>query len=219
MRRWMPRNLGSKFGALALAVLLWIAIFGEPDLVTTHTAPVLYQNLRSGLLVTGNAPESVHIELRGPTRRLTVASLSDTVALLDLADVNGPGERTFTISAANLDLPRGVTFLRAVPSQFRLDFARLLTRDVPVRIRFSGELPKGLRLAEQRVFPEKLKIAGSENRVLSVQDVETDSVDLKSVKESGDFLVNAFVADPQVRFESSPMVTVSLTIEKTAAQN
>jgi hypothetical protein len=216
MRRWVPKNLGWKFGSLLLAVLLWLAFSATPDIVTTHTAPILYRNLAPSLLVTGDSPESIHIELRGPTGQLSAASLADTVALFDLASVSGPGERTFTISDANLNLPRNVSFLRAGPSQLRLRFARLLTRDVPVQIRFVGALPPGRQLVSKTSTPDTLRIAGSEAQVLSVENVETDAIDLSTVIKSGEYHVNAFVSNPQVRFESSPIVTVKLAVENTA---
>jgi YbbR domain-containing protein len=216
MRPLVPKNLGWKLGSLLLAILLWLAFSATPDIVSTHTAPILYRNLAPSLLVTGDAPENIHVELRGPAGQLTAASLADTVALFDLASVGGPGERTFTISDANLNLPRNVSFLRAVPSQLRLRFARLLTRDVPVQIRFSGALPPGRQLVSKTSTPETLRIAGSENQVLTVQNVETDAIDLSTVTESGEYHVNAFVSNPQVRFEAFPIVTVKLAIENTA---
>jgi YbbR domain-containing protein len=203
--RWLiPKNLGWKLGSLLLAVLLWMAFSASPDIITTHTVPILYRNLRSSLVVTGDDPESIHLELRGPAGQLSAASLADTVALFDLSSVSGPGERTFTISDSNLNLPRNVAFLRAVPSQLRL------------RVGLSGTLPAGRRLVSQSATPETLRVAGSETQVLSVQDVETDPVDLSAVRESGEYHVTAFVRNPQVRFESSPVVTVRLAIENVA---
>jgi hypothetical protein len=215
--RWLiPKNLGWKLGSLLLAVLLWMAFSASPDIITTHTVPILYRNLRSSLVVTGDDPESIHLELRGPAGQLSAASLADTVALFDLSSVSGPGERTFTISDSNLNLPRNVAFLRAVPSQLRLRFGKMMTREVPVRVGLSGTLPAGRRLVSQSATPETLRVAGSETQVLSVQDVETDPVDLSAVRESGEYHVTAFVRNPQVRFESSPVVTVRLAIENVA---
>jgi YbbR domain-containing protein len=214
--RLAPKNLGWKLGSLLLAILLWLAFSATPDIVTTHTAPILYRNLAPSLLVTGDAPENIHVELRGSAGELTAASLAETVVLFDLASVTGPGERTFTISDANLNLPRDVMFLRAVPSQLRLRFARLLTRDVPVQIRFSGALPPGRQLVSKTSTPETLRVAGSETQVLTVENVETDSIDLSTVTESGEYHVNTFVSNPQVRFESSPIVTIKLAVENTA---
>jgi YbbR domain-containing protein len=209
----IPRNLGWKLVSLLLAVLLWLAFSSAPLVVTTHTAPIVYSNVTNSWMVAGNSPETVHLELRGPAGRLTVSSLAETVVRFDLANVGDTEDRTFTISESNLNLPPGVTFLRAVPSQLRLHLARLAQKDVPVEVRLSGSLPAGYRLAGQSVSPERLSIAGSEARVTSVSQVQTDPVDLRSLTQTGDYRVDAFVDDPQVHFESPPQVTVHLIIE------
>ncbi len=212
---WFPKNLGWKLGSLALAILLWLAFSSAPAVVTNHTAPIVYRNLLTGWMISGNAPETVHLELRGPAGRLTVASLAETVVLLDLADIGNTEDRTFTISESNLNLPPGVTFLRAVPSQLRLHLARLAEKQVPVEIRFSGSLPDGYQLTAKTVVPDRLSIAGPETRVAAVTQVQTDPINLHSVTQSGDFRVDTFVDDSQVRLDSPPEVTVHLTIERT----
>ena len=211
----MAKNLGWKLGSLLLAVLLWLAFSSAPLVVTTHTAPIVYSNLADGWMVAGNSPEAVRLELRGPAGRLTVSSLAETVVRFDLANAGNSEDRTFTIAETNLNLPPGVTFLRAVPSQLRLHLARLAQKDVPVAVRFSGALPAGYQLTGQSVSPQRLSIAGSEGRVGSVTEVQTDPIDLQSLTQSGEQRVDAFVGDPQVHFESPPQVTVHLTIERT----
>lgn len=211
----IAKNLGWKLGSLLLAVLLWLAFSSAPLVVTTHTAPIVYSSLSNGWMVAGNSPETVHLELRGPAGRLTVSSLAETVVRFDLANVGDTADRTFTISESNLNLPPGVTFLRAVPSQLRLHLARLAQKDVPVEIQFSGALPAGYQLTGQSVSPDRLSIAGTQTRVTSITGVQTDPIDLHSLTQTGDYRVDTFVDDPQVHFESPPQVTVHLTIERT----
>ncbi|HTB10479.1 MAG TPA: CdaR family protein [Bryobacteraceae bacterium] len=212
--RLITRNFGWKLGSLTLAVLLWFAILGEPELVTTHTAPILYKSLPPGLLIGSDALDQVRVELRGPSGKLSQDRLSEMAVLLDLADVRGPGERTFTLSDADFHLPQGVTFLRSVPSQLRVRFARMVSREVPVNVRIYAPPPSGYHVVHQETVPVTLRIAGPEGRVASVSSAETDAIDLSGVTANREIKVNAFVSDPQVRFEISPVVTVRLTVEK-----
>lgn len=214
-RMRMPKNLGWKLLSLLLAILVWLAYTSTPDVVTTHTAPIVYRNLAPGWMVTGNSPENVHLELRGAAGRLTAASLSEAVVLFDLANVNTTQERTFTVVESNLNLPPGVTFLRAVPSQLRLRLARMASKDVPVDVQFSGSLPPGYHIREKSVSPSRLRVAGPEARVSTVTQVQTDPIELYSLRQSGEYRVDAFVDDPQVHFESSPAVKVKVDIERT----
>jgi hypothetical protein len=211
---WKPKHLAWKLGSLLIAVMLWIAMSVEPDAVTNREVPLLFRGLPNELLIGGDPPDRVRIELRGPERRLTSETLADTVAVFELGDIKEPGERTFTISTVNLNLPTGVTFLRAVPSQVRLRFAHLKSREVPVEVRFSGTMPKGLTLVSHTVTPQMLRIAGSENRIDGVGLVETDPIEMSKITTSGSIRVNAFINEPQIHFESSPLVTVNLVVKK-----
>ena len=212
--RLITRHFGWKLGSLTLAVLLWFAILGEPELVTTHTAPILYKNLPMGLLIGPDALDQVRVELRGPSGKLSPDRLVETAVLLDLADVKGPGERTFTLSDADFHLPQGITFMRSVPSQLRVGFARLLSREVPVSVRLAAPPPPGYRIVSQQAVPSLLRIAGPEGRVNAVMNAETDAIDLSGITASADIKASAFISDPQVRFEVPPAVTVKFTIEK-----
>lgn len=213
--RWVKHNFVWKVASLLAAVVLWIVVVGEPELVTIQAVPVLYKNLPKGLLVLSDAPDNVRVELRGPSESLTPASLAEVFASLDLSGVAGPGEQTFTLSEADFTLPQRVEFLRAVPSQLRLRFDRTLTREVPVTIRLKGTPPVGYRIAGQQIMPGRLSISGPQARVTAIASAETDLIDVSSMTQTTESKVNAFVADPRVQFESPPVVTVRLTIEKT----
>jgi hypothetical protein len=212
--RALTRNLGWRLGALLLAILLWIATAGQSELVTTHTVPILYQNLSVNLLIGSEALDSVRLELRGPTTKITPSSLADLAVTLNLSDIKGPGQRTFTLSGAELNLPPGVTFIRAVPSQLRMDFARRIQKEVPVGIQITGTPPAGYRVTAQDVSPATVLIAGAERRVSLIMDAQTDALDLSKLTGPAEFHVNAYVADSHVWLESPSMVTVRLNIEK-----
>jgi hypothetical protein len=198
--------------SLAIAAVLWYLVVGEPELVTSQPAPIFLKNLPRDIEVASDIPDRVHLELRGPEGKLTAARLADTAVFLDLASVEAPGERTFTIGPGSLNLPRNVTFLRAVPSQLRLRFDRLMSKDVAVQVRTTGTT--GLEVVRQDVQPKTLKVTGPENHVRQIDSAQTDPIDISKISKQGQFSVHAYVADPQVRFENAPMVTVKLWVER-----
>lgn len=214
--KW-PKNFASKLGSLLSAILLWMAFTVTPDVVTTLTVPLLYQNLGKDFLVANDSPENVRVEVRGPSGQLTRSNLGDTVALVDLAEVKAPGERTLTIAESNLNLPRNVAFLHAVPSQLRLQFDRMARQQVPVAAKYSAGPAAGWRIASQSVTPPTLRVMGSETRVAAIHEVETDPIDLSGVTGTREFRVNAFVGDARLRFESSSSVTVRVVLEATGS--
>ena len=210
----LTRNLGWKLLSICLAVLLWMAFVRDPELATSITVPVLFRGMPQNLEISSELVDRVQLEIRGPSGQLTPEYLSDAAIILDLGNVEQPGNRTYNIEPSNVSLPGEVLFSRAVPAQIRLRFARRISREVPVLVRYSSPPPPGYHVGRQIVTPNKLRILGPESNVEQIESVVTDSIDLSSVVAAAEFQVNTYVADPQVRFESAPQVTVSVEVEK-----
>jgi hypothetical protein len=122
--RVLTRNLGWKLLSVLLAVLLWIAVEGEPELVTVQSVPVFYRNVEPSLALVASPPATVRIELRGPSDVLSRENLTNVSLLLDLAGLTEPGEKAFPVSRANVTLPAGVTFVRSDPPELKLHLDR-----------------------------------------------------------------------------------------------
>jgi hypothetical protein len=208
-------KIGWQLLALAAAFVLWLVFTGSPQVVTSISAPIEYQNMPQDLESTAELPRRVSLEISGPAARLHEADLTNRRVVLNLESVLRPGERTFTIERRNIDLPAGLSLVRAIPAQVRIAFERSVSASVPVRVRIAVPPPEGYRVARQQALPNALRIVGPESRVRQVESVDADPIDLSRTVGKARFQVHAFVADPQVRFVSSPLVEVSVSLEKT----
>ncbi len=210
----LTRNLGWKFLSLLIAVLLWYAVVGEPEVATSVSVPIEYKNIPADLEMSTDVLERVHLEVRGPSGKLETSDLANLAVVLDLATVHRPGERTFTIQQWNVNLPSGVILSRAVPAQVRVRFEHRISREVPVRVRYSAPAMPGYRIAHQKVDPPTMRIVGPDSRVSQIESVQTDPIDLASVTSESTFEVHTYVNDSQVRFASAPVVHVKVTLER-----
>jgi YbbR domain-containing protein len=208
MRRFLRENIGWKLLSLAIAAVLWYSVVGEPRYVASVSAPLEFSNVPRDLEISSEKPDTISLELEGPSGQLEQQDLAGVVMVLDLGSIMKPCEQAFTLGAGNAKLPAGVRLIRAVPSQVRLRFERSLPREVPVRVHFTGAAGDGQEARTQSVVPPRLRIVGPESRVKEVEYAETDVIDLTGVPGAKVFRVGAFVADPQVRFESASQVTV-----------
>jgi len=211
-----------KLGALVLAALLWIATADEPEVTSTMSAPVEYKNVPPGLEIASTAvTERVMLQVRGPASKLTAIAASQRMAVV--VDVEGgqaarSGERTFTIGPANVQLPRDVMLLRAVPGQVRLKLEKRMQKEVPVNLRFTGPPPEGFRVKIAEVVPERIRIVGPESLVTRIAGVETDQLDLGTIdrmaEQVTEVMLNTFVTDPHVSPAGSSVVRARVQLEK-----
>jgi len=212
MRNVLTRNIGWKLLSLVIAVALWVAVAREPELATSLTVPIEFKNIPEDLDMGANVPERVHIEVRGPSGRLSRENLVDAAMVIDLSDAH-PGERTYTIHQGNVSLPSGVVFYRAIPSQLTLRFERLMSRLVPIEP-FMKPPPEGYRVREFTIDPQKVRLRGPEEHLRNIARVMTDPVDLSGVVGEAEFHTHVNVGDGQIRLEVPTVVTLKVTLEK-----
>jgi YbbR domain-containing protein len=210
---WITENLGLKLLSLLVAVLLWLATVGEPEIVTAQSVPIQYRNPPANLEISSQLTDSALVEMRGSSERLS--DPTNAVVILDLGDNVRPGERTYSILEEHVKLPPGITFLRAVPSQIRLRLEYRVSREVPIVVRYSAPAPDGYKIGRQEVSPQLVRIVGPESRVNAIDKVQTDPIDLSPRDELQTFRVHPYAGDPQVRIERSDlMVSVKVDLEK-----
>ena len=211
-------NFAWKLLSLMVAVVLWLALVGDPELSTTISVPLEFRNLPRDLDINSDTPEVILLEVQGPSAKLTRSKTANIAVLLDVSSVTKSGERTFNIGVGNVNLPFEVQLTRSIPSQVRLRFEHRLSREIPVQVRFSAPPPDGYQVKEQEVIPARIRVIGPESRVLQIQTAETDPIDLGGMVGHREFETSIFVSDPLVRIESQPLVRVKVALEKLPAK-
>ena len=122
LKKLVTHNFGLKALALCASFGLWYNLASEPELATIVSVPVDYKNFPRDLVISSDTVDAVSVEARGPASRLREMQETRVAAVIDFAGVHAPGERTFTLTGAELRPPRGVTLLRAIPEQLRFTF-------------------------------------------------------------------------------------------------
>ncbi len=210
--RFLTQNLLWKLFALFAAFGLWLNIASEPELATIVSVPVEYNNYPKNLEISSDIVESIDVEARGSAGQLRTLHDSPIAAIIDFGNITAPGERTFTLTAAELKLPRGIALIRTIPAQLRFKFENRATRAVSVDVPFSGTLREGLSIARVDVHPPALRVAGPESHVLESRKLISDPFDLTNVAGDAEQTLAVYSAEPEVRILSPPQVTVKIRV-------
>jgi YbbR domain-containing protein len=209
----LTRNAGWKIFSLLVSLLLWYAFARDPEVGAFVAVPVEYRGMPEDLEISSNPVGSVSVDLRGPSEKIANFSAAKSAVVLDFSAIHKPGEQTFQIDERNISVPSGMRLERAIPAQIRLQFELRTELAVPVQVRFAGSPPKGYQLTRYEVDPEELTLVGPESHVKKIEYAVTDPVDLTSVVGEEEFHVNAFVGDPNVRFDKPVKISVKVHME------
>jgi YbbR domain-containing protein len=175
---------------------------------------VEYKNYPKDLEISSNIVETVDIEARGPSGQLRDLSDFRLAAIVDFSSVKAPGERTITLTSAQLNLPRGIELIRIIPAQLRFRFERRATRTLTVEVPYSGNLAPGLSISSAEIIPPELTITGPVSRVAAVKKIVADPFDRTQVTGDTQQKLSVYIGEPEVRFVGVPQVTVKIHVEK-----
>jgi diadenylate cyclase len=214
MKAFLTRNLGWKLLSLVAAFFVWLSVASEPELAIIVSVPVEYRNYPQNLDISSDIAGTIRVEARGPSRQLRTLADSRLAAVIDFSSVQSPGERTFTLTANDLNLPRGIDLMRTVPAQLRFKFENRTTRMLPVDVPFSGTLPPGFSVQQKDVNPPELEIGGPESHVLAGRRLVSDPFDLTKAAGGTEQSLAVYAPDPELRFLGKPQVTVKVRVQR-----
>jgi YbbR domain-containing protein len=219
LRRWVLHNFWLKILSLLLATGLWLVI--SPDQEPAEVAvrvPIEFRHVPSGLEISSTTVPDAQIRVRGPERLIRDLRSTDIHAELELADAHA-GERTFDLTAQQIQHQRDLHVVQVVPGQVHLSFDMRLTRsDLKIHPRVIGNFAAGEQIVKVLVDPETITITGPRHHVEMVDAATTDPVDVSGTTTTATFMTNAYVSDPLVQVVQPVPVRVTVIMGKTAPE-
>ena len=176
-------NIGLKFTALLLAVLVYLNVYTDRPMTMLLSFPLEYVELADSLVVSGPAPAMVQARLQGTGKQLIFMKVKEPRMKLSLAGA-GRGRFERSLAASDLPLPAdgSITVEDLVgPRVVSLEVDRRAWRDVPVAARVFGRPAAGYEwLGLANVEPTHLRVTGPEQVVLGL-----DSLRLAALRIDG----------------------------------
>lgn len=163
LRGLLLDNLGLKFTALLLAVLVYLNVFTDRQATLLVSFPIEYQGLPDTLTLSGAAPTTVQAELRGTGKQLIGLRVREPRFVVDLEGVHA-GRYERGVSPGDLPLPvgSGLAVERLMgPLILELTIEKRVTRDVPMALPVLGVAATGFAYeGEWHATPSTIRVTG-----------------------------------------------------------
>ena len=188
-----------KGAAVALAVMLWLSVGGEPVVERGLDVPLEFENVPVGLEIVDDPPNTVRVQVRGSSSVVSRLDGGEVVAVLDLADERA-GQRLFDMFAQRVVVPPGVEVINVVPGAVTLTLERAgPARTIPVVPDIEGAPADGFTVGRITTTPVTVDVVGPETRLSTLREALTETVSIVGATATLVADVTVGVADPTLR--------------------
>ncbi len=223
IKNFIFKNLGLRFVALVLAVLVWAMISGRERSYSEKTMDVNveYYGVTENMDIRSVRPDKVRIKIRATSQELNQITPDDFRIRINLQDVSEGIHNYWTENY--LQFPEGMEIMAIQQKMIEVTVKEFMTREVAARVRYKGKMKPGIRLVERRVVPEKVKIFGYKSQIADLEEVEAaEWVNLSEIQESTVIKIPLKKEAEILKFEDTDFVEVHITVEninKTKTEN
>lgn len=187
LRGWLFDNLGLKFTALLLAVLVYLNVFTDRSATLMVSFPIDYRGLPDSLTLSGPAPDVVQATLRGTGKQLIAMRVREPRIEISLEGVRA-GRFDRTIAPADLPLPEGsgLAVEKLVgPLLLELTLDHRVTREVPVALLVQGSPATGFAYAgEWQATPAHVKLTGPAGVLAGLDSLRLTAIRIDGRRDS-----------------------------------
>jgi len=218
LRGWLFDNLGLKFTALLLALLVYLNVYTDRPTTMLVSFPIEYAELDDSLSLVGPVPSIVQAELKGTGKQLILMRVKEPRVKLSLAGARrGRLDRVLAPSDLPLPVDGSITVENLVgPRVITLDIDRRAHRNVRVRPRAIGQPAAGYHWAGVAFTdPATVRVTGPEQVLATLDSLVLAPVHVDGKRDTVSALVGLdhlpdwCVAEPAV-------VAVQLMLTRTA---
>jgi YbbR domain-containing protein len=185
MLRWLSTNLRLFLLAFVLAVTVWVSAVtaADPDETRVYpgSIPLEYIGQDPSLVIIGQVPQSVQVNLRAPSS-IWNQLLANNGAIRAVVDLSGLDAGSHAVDVQIQIRPQPVRVLSVTPATIYLTLEPLATRSLPIQIELTGEPAIGYQIGELVLTPSQAAISGPQSIVERVDRLQV-SLDLNSARE------------------------------------
>jgi diadenylate cyclase len=209
----LVKNLLPKLVTLVIVIVCWLLINARQGGVQSVTAQVKFHGLPESLALKNDLPSELDVQLKVLSTIFISAKKLEIAADIDLSTIH-EGVNSITVEGDSFQLPLGVSVVKVAPAVIKMTAEKKIYRDLPVSLKKTGRLPKGVRLKSVIMEPAKVRVLGPESSVAQLVQLYTEPLDLDTIARNQIVRLKLISPSPQVKLSSDESVSARLVVSK-----
>lgn len=220
---FFEKDLVLKILSVLIAILIWFVVMDKDNpfeertlsVPLTSNAEVLQTN---NLQIVGTQiPTSIDIKIKGRRQKIMGVTSNDFQAAIDLSDVTESGSETITVSPPKYLGDKDILISAMSPASLDLRFERIIGKQYPVNVEYTGKLPSGYELVNLKVEPNNVILEEKESSISKIDKVVA-MINLDEIKNNKEIVMKGTVLDnngqPLRQFEGKVPLIITFDIAK-----
>jgi YbbR domain-containing protein len=213
VRNFVLKNYGLKITALIIAITVWAIITGTEESYSEKALQILVEPINyPHNLEVKTVPDAINIKLKGPSKIINEISPERLQVKIDLKE--GTEIRKFYFAQDYIQPPQDISILSVHPKLIELSVKELISKSVPVKIQYTGKLPRRVEIVQVKIEPEKVTIVAYKSQIDKITHVYTEPINLSEISETVKKRVGLIQEKEILKFPDPREVEISLLVRK-----
>ena len=194
------RDSVMKVASIFIAVLIWFLVLDQDNPFEEKTIAVpLSSNIEvleaNNLQIVGTQlPSSIDVKIKGRRDKISSVTSNDFKAVIDLSGVTDSGTRRIDIGIPQYIGDQDIMISSINPSFVTLNFEKVVGKQYPVNVEYTGALPAGYELVNLKVEPNNVILEEKESSISKVSKVVAQ-INLSDIKDNKEIIMRGTVMD------------------------
>lgn len=208
-----PDDWVLKLVSLCFAIFLWYFVAGEDKVDVNIQVPIEIVNLPRELVIANQFKKELEVTVSGPRGLVKDLANKHATRSVDLSKA-GLGNFEIRNDLDSIRFPRGIRVLRIQPTHVSLLLDQLVKKDLPIKVRRSGEPAEGFLLDSIGLEPDEITVAGPKSVLDEVTALHTVPINLHNLKISTVRQVALDIKPAIANLIGEPIVTARINIRE-----
>jgi len=213
LKEILLRNKRLKVVALVFAAALWFFVAGQSSTEVGFIVPLGFKGIARDMVMTSTPPDVIEVRVSGPRLIINDMSPARIKVELDLSRA-GEGKNSYRLLPRDVGTPLGVKVQRLHPAAIEITLAKLVSVDLPVKVRLTGSPAPGYRTAGVSTDPETVRVSVLKKESGQIKYIRTRPLDLTGLVSDLTVPVDLEMGEHEFRSMSVEKVKVRVGIEK-----